>query len=40
MLGFCSKCFASGVEVMQLKFSDKNPNSGRYVCKMCLGDPK
>jgi len=38
-MGFCSACFASGVEVVQVAYTkDNNPNSGRYICKKCIGD--
>ena len=37
-MGFCSACFASGVEVAQVAYTKDNPNSGRYICKKCIGD--
>lgn len=37
-IGFCSACFASGVEVGQIAYDANNIHSGRYLCKKCLGD--
>ncbi len=50
MKGFCSRCNASNVEVVQI-FNNKidgdtrktinvwNYQEGRYICRKCLGDP-